>query len=256
MRLSAPCSFWLILETGHDVVRRKLPSCFSSGTWKPWAGILTAMIQAAAMVVSTVVARSNGFDANFAQLFGLWTLRPRVAVATSLWCLLSPRSRSYRDREGHNPYKWTFKDMLLAECLLNLVSIPFAVHFFGQRGGQSKQCGCDPDAGNECPILGIDVFYDCMIAVSLIGAASFFLLVCWLLLECISHSKKGDSDTLYRSLEGKSRGVDKMLKFVIFGFGSGVMLGACACQWLIWSCKHMISPELFQATANTEQQLS
>ena len=220
-------------------MRRKLPSPFKSDVWKPWSGILTSAIQAGAMVVSTVAARSNGFDANFAQLVGLWTLRPRVAVATPLWSLLAPCV--YHDKHNSNPYKWTFKDMLIAECLLNMVSLPFAVHFLGQREDQSDVCGC---SGSGCPILGTDIFYDCMIAVILIGGASFFLLICWLLLHFVTQSRKGDRATEYKRLDGETKGADRMLQILIFGLGSVIMVSACACQWLIWSCKQAISPNI------------
>lgn len=185
------------------------------------------------MAVSTVAARSNHFDANFAALFGLWTVRPRVAVATPLWSLIS--SCVYED--SRNPYSWTFKDMLIAESLLNILTIPFAVRFLGQRHGTSFVCQCDPTtSSNACPILNVTVFYDCMLAVSLIGAASFFLLICWLLLHWVSESKKGKGE--YHDLQNREyKSVSGTLNFLLFGFGSVIMFGACAAQWLIWSGK-------------------
>jgi hypothetical protein len=191
------------------------------------------------MAVSTVAARSNHFDADFAALFGLWTVRPRVAVATPLWSLIS--SCVYED--SRNPYNWTFKDMLVAESLLNILTVPFAVHFLGQRNGTSSACECNPNnSSNACPILGVKVFYDCMLAVSFIGAASFFLLICWLLLHWVGESKKGKGE--YHDLQNREyRSVSGTLNFLLFGFGSIIMFGACAAQWLVWSGKqaHPIS---------------
>ena len=185
------------------------------------------------MAVSTVAARSNHFDANFAALFGLWTVRPRVAVATPLWSLIS----SCVHEDSRNPYSWTFKDMLIAESLLNILTIPFAVRFLGQRHGTSFVCQCDPTtSSNACPTLNVTVFYDCMLAVSLIGAASFFLFICWLLLHWVSESKKGKGE--YHDLQNREyKSVSGTLNFLLFGFGSVIMFGACAAQWLIWSGK-------------------
>ncbi len=127
--------------------------------------------------------------------------------------------------------------MLIAQYLLNLVFLPFAIHFLEQRGAPSKQCGCNPDAGLGCPVLGITVFFDCMIAVSVLEGASF-LLICWLLLHFVSLSGNAEDDTEHGSIVGdQSRHVDNALNWIVFVLGTVVMVGTCACQWLIWNCK-------------------
>jgi hypothetical protein len=191
--------------------------------------MLTAVIQAAAMAVSTVAARSNGFNADFAALFGLWTIRPRVAVATLLWSLIS----YCISRPHHNSYSWTLKDMVVAESLLNMLAVPFAVHFMGQRGNTSSVCECDPYGISGCPILGVDAFYNCLMVVIVVGCASFLLLNSWLLLHFMSPKR---NDTTH-SVHHEYKNVPRLLKITICGFGGIITIAACTAQWLIWSGK-------------------
>jgi hypothetical protein len=162
----------------------------------------------AGMAVSAFAARSNGFNASFAALFGLWTIRPRVAVATLLWSLIS----YCISRPHHNSYNWTLKDMVVAESLLNMLAVPFAIHFMGQSGDISP--ACEGGASNS-PVLDVHAFYNCLIVVVVVGCASFFLLNSWLLLHFMS-LKRNDTT---RSGHYEYRYAPRLLKITIYGFG-------------------------------------
>jgi hypothetical protein len=139
------CSAALNLFLGHDLTRRAIrehtPSWLEwlrndSPEWQPGAALCMTILQVVGMAASTGIARSNGFDASFSSLFGIWSLRPRMALMTfayDSWDL-------WGSADKQKPFRWTLKDTLLSECLLNILSIPFASSLLSTIG--QDQYGC------------------------------------------------------------------------------------------------------------------
>jgi len=117
------------LFLGHDYTRRairdNMPSFLSflkskSEDWQPWAAVCMTILQILGMIISTGIARSNGFTASFGALLGLWSLRPRMALLTFIydsWDYIS----CFRSKQWSKPFRYTLRDTILSECLLNIL---------------------------------------------------------------------------------------------------------------------------------------
>jgi hypothetical protein len=114
------------------------------------------LLQIIGMVVATAIARSNGFTASFGALLGLWSMRPRMALLTFLydaWGRCGPLWRHIScfdiDDTGEDidqalskpgPFRYTLRDTILSECLLNIFSIYFALNLLQQVGQDGFGC--------------------------------------------------------------------------------------------------------------------
>lgn len=76
-----------IIVMGHKDVRSMMPYIFSNDTWTPTAGGISIVLQVVAMAVSTALARMGPFKPAFHDLFGMWTMRPRIGWTTFFWNL-------------------------------------------------------------------------------------------------------------------------------------------------------------------------
>ena len=160
------------LVLGHDTTRymiQQITPAFltrffpHSTHWQPYAAIFTTVLQIIGMVVATAIARSNGFKASFGALLGLWSLRPRMALLTFIydaWNRCGSLAHWLKDflhcmggfpREHRHerlsqafsksgPFRYTLRDTILSECLLNIFSVYFALNFFQELGQDGFDC--------------------------------------------------------------------------------------------------------------------
>ena len=94
---------------------------------------------------------------------------------------------------ANSPYHWTAKDVALAECILNIISWPFAIHFLNNRGALAEYCTVKT-------LLGTDPnrFYGPLGLISFLGALSVLLLGWQIVRYVASKSEVVDtSDSLH-----------------------------------------------------------
>lgn len=163
--------------------------------------MITAVLQIFAMLISVAIARSNNFHANFGALFGLWTMRPRMSIASLIWAALTSHWDIPESVTSHwnvpksvkrSPYYWTAKDAILADCILNVLSMPFAIHFLNGRGAAAEQC-----AVQFLDNTNVGTFYRPLVLIVFLGALSL-LLLSWQIVRHVAASKSEDeSPTLF-----------------------------------------------------------
>ena len=206
----------LSLVLGHQVVRDRMSTCFASKQWGPWSGVISACLQMMAMMISTAVARSNGFGARFGPLLGLWTMRPRIGLATYLFAFVG------RQDGKKQTYQWTLKDIILSESILNIFSIPFAMHFL--RTQATDQYGCrvldysPPYISLLKSSFGFTVFA---------GFASLFILG-WQIIRYLSHT----DPKVDHGWDDDFNSVIETCTF--YGFSGVITLGAFISNWVLW----------------------
>lgn len=127
--------------------------------------IVMSLIHPFAMLAATLAIRVNGFYPNIFLVFAVWTMWPRMVAAPVLYCLAACCSR--KAREGRNPYLWTFKDNVIEESLLNVISLPFAFFFIINRN-DSEQGWCANDQGYKH-------FWDSFYLIAAAGVSSLVL---------------------------------------------------------------------------------
>lgn len=101
-------------------------------------------------------------------------MRPRMSIASLIWIAfslygnwkeLTPRA------VDKSPYHRTAKDVALAECLLNIISWPFAIHFSNNQAALAEKCTVK-DLLSANPSR----FYGPLGLVTFLGALSTLLL--------------------------------------------------------------------------------
>ena len=102
-----------------------------------------------------------------------------MSIATLIWIPFTlVESNDFEDwytfrprGVAKSPYHWTAKDVALAECILNIISWPFAIHFLNNKGALAEKrtvktlLGANPNR-----------FYGPLGLISFLGALSLLLL--------------------------------------------------------------------------------
>ena len=168
------------------------------------------------MVISTGAAKSNGFKASFSQLFGLWTMRPRISFVSFIWKALN-HIIGEGDSELSQAYDRTVGDTIISECLLNIISLPFALHFLGSRNSDA--------AGRAPPYYDYDSssVYHSYGFTTFCGIVTAFVLV-WQLLR---HYVQRDATHTHEVHNKLNWAFHIALAIVIFG--------AFLSNWLMWT---------------------
>ena len=200
------------------------------------------------MVVSAKISMGNGFNANFADLLGLWSMRPRASIATAFLALtfdLSRRIYRRREMEDHEnaiSYSYTFRDVVLSESILNIFSLAFAVRFINQKVVDTAECTVSEDFS-----LG----YDAIKYVVFSGVISAVLLASQLVISLVQRSKDHPHcigcNEMMRKGNRECYSCDAkhpMSSMKIWGFlicATCVMLGSFISNWLLWISKYQCS---------------
>ncbi|CAG8959560.1 hypothetical protein HYFRA_00001461 [Hymenoscyphus fraxineus] len=157
------------LILGHELVRQKMPSfhCFTSDNdiWTPWPGAIVAVLHTLPALVSAAIAKKNNSGMSFGTIFGLWTMRPR---ATFIIFIII---KSF----GWLGFNATFYDLVITECIQDIISLPFALEFISKDNTDGHTCdlqGYKP--GREWnPLMWVHKSFQYMIFA---GVASSLLL--------------------------------------------------------------------------------
>ena len=192
------------------------------------------------MLISAGIAKTKGFNASFTALFGLWTTRPRIAFATLIWhfgIFAWPRPSKRRSSSGPDEertvrqrvkklwrklsrrktlyYKRTYRDVLLAENLLNILSFPFALHFLQDERPGGPIC-TNPNVVNP----SVPVFFDSMRWCLIAGGVSV-LLLCAQIIHYVQYG-------------GEIRRDGGRFVFIV---GPIIMFGTLISNWVLWACE-------------------
>jgi hypothetical protein len=174
---------------GHDWTRHAIQDIIpnwlswlksSSPHWQPYAAMFMTLLQIIGMVVATAIARSNGFSASFGTLLGLWSMRPRMALLTFIYDAwgrwgCDPRNRGEDALSKPGPFRYTLRDTILSENLLNIFSIFFALNLLQQVGQDGMGCQGSYESGRPEWIgalksaLGWKIIGGCLSAFVLAG---------------------------------------------------------------------------------------
>ena len=165
------------------------------------------------MVIATITIRVNGFYPSIFLTFAIWTMRPRM-FGPLLWWLVA----CCFQRTADNAYLWTFKDSVVEESLLNLLSLPFAI-FIAIAHRYVKGDPCAGDAQYERFWLS---FYIIIAA----GIISAFLLLSMAVHFCTRYSKP----------RIQQRRLGRFWKLTLTVAGLNMPL-AFVGQWLLWGSK-------------------
>lgn len=206
-KINAKC-----MIVGHDAIRRRIPSCSCSKEWRPFSPVLMSLLHPVAMAISTLTIRVNGFRPSIALVFAVWTMRPRM-IAAPIWYMLS-----WCSSRPSNPYLWTFKDNVIEETLLNLLSLPFALWFIINRN--------DSEALNCAYNHKYQEFWDAFYIIAAAGGVSLILLICMMLHFC----------NRIRNASYNTNGLSGFWKGTLTIAGLNMLL-AFVGQWLLWSGK-------------------
>ena len=137
------------------------------------------------MLISVAIARSNNFHASFGALFGLWTMSLRMSIASLIWAALTSHWNGLESVK-ESPYYRTAKDAILADCILNIFSMPFAIHFLNGRGAVAEQC-----AVQFLDNTGVGTFYRPLGLIVFLGSLSL-LLLSWQIVRHVAASRSED----------------------------------------------------------------
>ena len=146
------------------------------------------------MLISVAITGSNKFGASFGTSFGLWTMRPRTSIASLIWAAVKFWNWEVPESVRESPYYWTAKDVILADYILNILSMPFAIHFLNNKGAVAVQCTV-----SFLPNTHINQFYGPLGLIAFLGALSALLLG-WHVVRYValkSKSEDGESPILF-----------------------------------------------------------
>jgi hypothetical protein len=200
------------LVTGHQAFRRLVPAFLRSDSWKPWGGIAMLITHLLAIVVSTFISRSNGYESDFLSLMGIWILRPRVTFIMLPLALAT----GHIQKSFSSSYDWTFLDMTIFESLINIVSIPFA---FKLRANVNSNL-CTNDYVQSTGVQ--PMFYSIMnssLGFTVAAGTASTILFATIIIVALDRSKEG--------VEGRRLSVLKLLFMVLSG-------GMLISNWLFW----------------------
>ncbi|KAL6716370.1 hypothetical protein ACLMJK_005936 [Lecanora helva] len=221
----------LSLVLGHIWIRRISPTCTRSKEWSAWGSLFLTLLHPASMVVATITIRINGFYPNVFLTFAMWTMRPRM-FGPLLWWIIAYCVQ----RTPDNAYLWTFKDHVVEESLLNILSLPFAL-FFGiahqyVKGGDS----CKGDANYERFWLSFYI----MIAAGVISLVLLVVMILHWSKRCFTRAGSNKAKGFYQMVPGTPTiYVSRRPKLSSFWkwtltFGGLNMLVSFAGQWILW----------------------
>lgn len=168
------------------------------------------------MVIATFTIRVNGFYPSVFLTFAIWTMRPRM-FGPLLWWTVACCVQGTTD----NAYLWTFKDSVVEESLLNILSLPFATLFaIAHRSVKGGPCTGDVDYQRFWLSFYI------VIAAGIISA----LLVLYMSIHFC---------TRYLKPRIQRPGLSRFWKLTLTVGGLNMLL-AFVGQWLLWSskCRH------------------
>jgi hypothetical protein len=168
-----------------------------------------------AIVVSTAISRSNGYESDFLSLMGIWILRPRVTFIM----LPLARASGHIQKSSSRSYDWTFLDMTIFESLINIVSIPFA--FKLRANVNSNLC-----TNAYVQSMGVQpMLYSLMnssLGFTVAAGTASTILFATVVIVALDRSKEG--------VEGRRLSVLKLLFMVLSG-------GMLISNWLFWTGK-------------------
>ena len=169
------------------------------------------------MAVSTITIRANGFYPNIFLTFAIWTMRPRM-FGPFLWWIVACCFQGTAD----NAYLWTFKDSVVEESLLNVLSLPFPafvaiVHHYIDG---------DPCAGE----IHYQRFWLSFYIIIAAGAVSALLLFIMVLRFCRIRFARG-------GLNAQRPGLSPFWKWTLTVGGLNMLL-AFSGQWLLWGSEY------------------
>ncbi|CAG8971960.1 hypothetical protein HYALB_00003296 [Hymenoscyphus albidus] len=210
--------------------------CFTSDndTWTPWPGAIVAVLHTLPALVSAAIAQKNNSGMSFGTIFGLWTMRPR---ATFIIFIII---KSF----GWLGFSATFYDLVITECIQDIISLHFALEFISKENTDGHTCdiqGCKP--GREWnPLMWVHKSFQYMIFA---GVASSLLLA-WFTVLVINkrlHVKTVEEE---RAWETKMFGEDReesgcWYKF-LERFSSDmklipsiiILMGSFIASWALW----------------------
>ena len=229
----------MICMTGHIWIRRRNPlKCFFSRSkkWDAWGSLFLTSLHPAAMVISTITIRINGFEPNIFLTFAMWTMRPRMFGPLLWWAIAYCVQRT-----PDNAYLWTLKDHLVEECLLNSLSLPFAVFFaIAHRYVPGGDCAEDENYRR---------FWLSFYIIAAAGTISVVLLIVMILhwtkrcVSRVSHIRPGRAHGVYQKVPGtptifanQRPKLSSFWKWTLT-IGGLNMLVSFAGQWLLWGSK-------------------
>ena len=198
---------------GHIWIRQISPTCKRSTEWSAWSSIFLTTLHPASMVIATITIRVHGFYPSVFLTFAIWTMRPRM-FGPLLWWLVA----CCFQRTADNAYLWTFKDSVIEESLLNVLSLPFATflavaHHFVKG---------DPCAGD----VQYQRFWLSFYIIIAAGVISAGLLLYMAIHFCTRYSKP--------RIQQPRLGRFWKLTLTVGGLN---MLLAFVGQWLLWGSK-------------------
>ena len=209
---------------------------FKSERWTPLSGIMSAVIQILAMMISTAITRAKGFQPAFWPSFFLWSMRPRMGVAIVFLAALERLISGDRERYYQNlGYNRTLKDVVMSEILLSALSTPFAVHWLSSKDRARPDC--------NTPFFKVNVT-DINNSLGWIAFAGFASLVCLVVYPCVTcrlHKKEA------RFSESMAR--------LFLGIEVILMFGSFIAKWVLWSCKSSL-PRCSRSSLMSWQHLS
>lgn len=201
---------------GHKRIRQIIPKPIRSREWSAWSSIFLTTLHPVSMIVSTFTIRVNGFYPNIFLTFAIWTMRPRM-FGPFLWWIVACCVQGTAD----NAYLWTFKDSIVEESLLNVLSLPFAafiaiVHHYIEG---------DPCAGE----IHYERFWLSFYIIIAAGVVSALLLLYMALHFCTKSLTRGGP-------KAQQSRLGRFWKLTLTVGGLNMLL-AFTGQWLLWGSK-------------------
>lgn len=140
-----------------------------------------------------------------------------MSIASLIWYAVSviySMEGNDREAEKESPYDWTVKDVALTDCVLNLISWPFAIQFLDNKAALAEKCSV-----SSLPSANTKDFYGPLGLIAFLGALSALLLAGQIIRYVVSSSEKPNNLDFWFEVVCNLN--------IMFSF-----IG----NWVVWSC--------------------
>lgn len=231
------------LLMGHTYIRERIPkpSCLrsdpDSDRWTPAWGLINATLHIIPMMISAGISRSHNPGMTFASILGMWTMRPRGTFIVFLIV------RSFAWHGFCN----TIYDTVMTESLLDLFSLPFALHFLtGTHAETQSSCNLSGWFPNDDPVK---LLHSSFGYATFAGVMSAIFIVYFLVLSLngkiwkkeLEEEEELDWDKVDHSHNYISRIVIRLCMEKKLIFPMIVTMGSFISNWVLWGSKYSAS---------------